>query len=157
MSTCWVSLLPVRHCFYLQCCATTKSVYLWFTYYLYSYPSLMFLYVLQINKSKAVVWGHTKIPGGECHRHGIRDMEKTMGSHLAMVIVNFSGNAGECADKLDVSSVHAQWFSHWKSRADDHDVILWCHKDLSCYWGGNYIRKWARALGLLSGFLELNG
>ena len=24
----------------------------------------------------------------------------------------------------DVSDVHAQWFSCWKIRADDHDVIM---------------------------------
>ena len=47
-----------------------------------------------------------------------------MGSCVAILIVNFGGNAGKCEDKLDISSVHVQWFSHWKSRADDHDVIL---------------------------------
>ena len=71
----------------------------------------MFLYVLQINKSKALVQGCTKIPGGECHRHGIGDMEKMMGSCVVMVIVNFGSDAGKCTDELDISSVHAQWFS----------------------------------------------
>ena len=33
------------------------------------------------------------------------------------------------------SDVHVQWFPHWKIRADDHDVISCCHKDLSCYRG----------------------
>ena len=33
------------------------------------------------------------------------------------------------------SDAHAQWFSHQKIRADDHDIIMWCHEDLSCYWG----------------------
>ena len=60
--------------------------------------------------------------------------------------INFGSDAGKCVDELDVSSVHAQWFSHWKSRADDCDIILWCHKDLSCYWGGNYIRKVSTSL-----------
>ena len=31
--------------------------------------------------------------------------------------------------------VHAQWFSCWKNRADDHDVIEWHHNDLSCSQG----------------------
>ena len=31
------------------------------------------------------------------------------------------------------SDVHAQWFSHWKIRADNHDVISWHHEDFSCY------------------------
>ena len=34
-----------------------------------------------------------------------------------------------------ISSAHAQWFSHIKSRADDCDVIKLHHSDLSCYWG----------------------
>ena len=39
------------------------------------------------------------------------------------------------------SNVHVQWFSCWKIRADDHDSMKWCHKDLSCYSGGNYKRR----------------
>ena len=80
------------------------------------------------------------------HRHGIRDKEKMMGLCVVIVIVNFSGNANECADELDISSVHVQWFSCWKSRADDCDVILWCHNDLSCYGGGNCIREASKSL-----------
>ena len=106
----------------------------------------MFLYILQINKFKAPVWGHTKIPGGECHRHGIGDMEKMLGLCVAMVIVNFGSDASKCIDKLDVSSAHVQWFSHWKSRADDCDVIWWHHEDLPYYWGGSYIRKASMSL-----------
>ena len=30
------------------------------------------------------------------------------------------------------SNAHAQWFCHWKIGADDHDIIMWCHKDLLC-------------------------
>ena len=100
-----------------------------------------------MNKFKALVWGCTKIPGGECHRHGIGDEEKTMGLCVAIVIVNFDRDAGKCADELDVSSACAQWFSHWKSRAANHDIIFWCHNDLSCYWGGNYIREASTSLG----------
>ena len=33
------------------------------------------------------------------------------------------------------SIVHAQWFFHWKIRADDHDIISQHHEDLSCYRG----------------------
>ena len=33
----------------------------------------------------------------------------------------------------DVSDAHAQWFSHWKIKADDHDIMKGCHKDLLCY------------------------
>ena len=31
------------------------------------------------------------------------------------------------------SDVHVQWFSHQKIRADDHDIIMRHHEDLSCY------------------------
>ena len=33
----------------------------------------------------------------------------------------------------NVSDVHVQWFSPWKIKADDPDVMKWCHKDLLCY------------------------
>ena len=45
---------------------------------------------------------------------------------LAWMPVGVETNTGSC-------NVHAQWFSHWKIRADDHDIITLCHKDLSCY------------------------
>ena len=51
-------------------------------------------------------------------------MEKMMGLCVAVMIVNFGSDAGKCADKLDISSAHAQWFSHQKSRADNCNVIL---------------------------------
>ena len=33
----------------------------------------------------------------------------------------------------EVSDAHVQWFSHWKIKADDCDVMKWYHKDLPCY------------------------
>ena len=47
-----------------------------------------------------------------CHRHGIGDMEKMMGSCVAIVIINFGSDASEYVDKLGIYSVHVQWFSH---------------------------------------------
>ena len=47
-----------------------------------------------------------------CHRHGIGDIEKMMGSCVVMVIVNISSDAGKFTDELDVSSVHVLWFSY---------------------------------------------
>ena len=32
-----------------------------------------------------------------------------------------------------ISDVHAQWFSYWKIRADNCDVMKSHHKHLSCY------------------------
>ena len=34
-----------------------------------------------------------------------------MGLCVVIVVENFSGDASKGADKLDVSSAHAQWFS----------------------------------------------
>ena len=34
-----------------------------------------------------------------------------IGLCVAMVIVNFGSDASKCADELDVSFVHMQWFS----------------------------------------------
>ena len=36
---------------------------------------------------------------------------------LAWTLVGVQTNTGS-------SDVHAQWFSHWKIRADDHDIIM---------------------------------
>ena len=30
------------------------------------------------------------------------------------------------------TNVHAQWISHQKNGADDHDITMWHHKSLSC-------------------------
>ena len=34
-----------------------------------------------------------------------------MSSCVAIVIVNFGSDAGECTDELGISSTHVQWFS----------------------------------------------
>ena len=47
---------------------------------------------------------------------------------LAWMLTGVQMNTGD-------SNVHVQWFSHWKIRADDHDIIKWCHEDLSWYRG----------------------
>ena len=31
------------------------------------------------------------------------------------------------------SNVHAWWFSCWKIGVDNCDIMIWCHKDLSCW------------------------
>ena len=36
---------------------------------------------------------------------------------LARMLVDVQTNPGG-------SNAHAQWFSHWKIRADDHDIIM---------------------------------
>ena len=49
-------------------------------------------------------------------------------------------------------TVHVQRFSHLKGRADDHDIIRWCHCLYAYVEVGGYIRECTWALGLLSGF-----
>ena len=49
---------------------------------------------------------------GECHRHRIGYKEKMMGLCVAIVFLNFGGDASACADELDITSAHVQWFSH---------------------------------------------
>ena len=46
------------------------------------------------------------------------------------------------------SNVHAQWFSHWKIRADDHDVMrISCARD-----GGTIKGEHDQTSGLSSGY-----
>ena len=47
------------------------------------------------------------------------------------------------------SAAHAQWFSHQKIRADNHDVIIWFHKDLMQQWEGTIKGDNDQASGLL--------
>ena len=101
--------------------------------------------------------GGTEIPGGECHRHGIRDKEKTiwfgcsdsnwgfwqqcqwmhrqiMAFHLHM----HSGFPTERLEQMIMTSLN--------------DVTVISHT----IWGGKYIRKSELKPGVLSGFLALN-
>ena len=59
-----------------------------------------------------------------CHRHKnqVRIEMKRFGAFvvfgvLAWMLVDMQMNYGS-------SSVHAHWFSHWKIRADDHDIRI---------------------------------
>ena len=84
--------------------------------------------------------------------------KRQYGLGAAIVTGDFSSNAGRCADELwHFLCTHAQWFSHQKNRADDCDIIKWCHSDLSCYLGKEvYKEKQAQWRRLSSGFLVLN-
>ena len=70
-----------------------------------------------------MVQGHTKILGGECHRHenGFRKemtrfQTSIINGYLAWMPVGVQTNHGS-------SSVHVQWFSHQNGGADICDVI----------------------------------
>ena len=46
-----------------------------------------------------------------------------------------------------IFSAYVQWFSHGESRAEDSDVIRWCHSDCSCYLGKGSIRRASLSFG----------
>ena len=65
----------------------------------------------------------TKIPGGECHRYGIwgrKDMKRFRAFIASGVPVRM---LADVQTNISSSGMHVQWFSHWKIRADDHDVM----------------------------------
>ena len=45
------------------------------------------------------------------------------------------------------SNVHAQWFSHWKIRADNHDIMNDITRISHAIGGGNYKRRALPNLG----------
>ena len=47
---------------------------------------------------------------------------------------------------------HMQWFSPWKIRADDCDIIPWHHEYLSCYREGTIKEEHYWTSGLSSGY-----
>ena len=60
----------------------------------------------------------------KCHRHGegIRKETKRFGAFVvfrtpAWMLTDMQMNHGS-------SNAHAQWFSCWKIRADDHDILI---------------------------------
>ena len=70
-----------------------------------------------------MVQGHTKIPGGECHRHEnwfgkemMRFQTFVINGYLAWMLAGAQTKHGS-------SSVHAQWFSHQNGGTDNCDII----------------------------------
>ena len=58
-----------------------------------------------------------------CHRHK-NQVKKEMKRFRAFIV--FGVSAWMLADvqmNHGSSNMHAQWFSHWKIRADDHDIM----------------------------------
>ena len=76
-----------------------------------------------VNKSVHSSWGHTEIPGGECHRHENRFWKRDD------EIPNFRNKrlfgmwmpAGVQMNHGS-SSAHVQWFSHQNGGADICDI-----------------------------------
>ena len=113
------------------------------SYDISSFINKLFWHVT-FNKLRTPVWGHTEIPGGECHRLKIWDMElmrwfvhscrKQSVGMLVGVQVNWHG-----------SPVHVQCFSHQKREADDCDItnVILMHR----VW--EYIRRACMSLGAI--------
>ena len=103
------------------------------------------------NKFHTLVWGCTKIPGGECRRLENRDME-LMRWFLHSQYICQKWLAGMLTD-VQVGwhdfTVHPQGFSHWKRRADDHDIIRWYHCHYAHVEGWEYKRRAHMSIGAL--------
>ena len=56
------------------------------------------------------------------HRKGI--MEETKRFRALVVFGVLARMPADVQTNTDGFDAHAQWFSHWKIRADDHDVIM---------------------------------
>ena len=97
-----------------------------------SFICIMVYRILLIKES--MVRGHTKIPGGECHRHenGYRNETMTFCIYGSIQYKWLIGmDAGRYADNcLACLCAHAQWFSHQNDGADYCDIIEGCHENL---------------------------
>ena len=62
--------------------------------------------------------------GGECHMHGkgIRKETKRFGAFVVFGVLSWM--PADMQMNHGSSNVHVQWFSHWKIRADDHDILI---------------------------------
>ena len=71
---------------------------------------------------------HTYVTGMEM---GLRKRQR--GSDAFIVFGVLAWMPVDAQINGEISDVHAQWFSHWKIRTDNCDIISLPHKDLSCY------------------------
>ena len=64
------------------------------------------------------------MPGGECHSHGIwvRKEMKRFGAFVVSGVL--ARMPADVQMNISGSGIHVRWFSHWKIRADDHDITL---------------------------------
>ena len=59
-----------------------------------------------------------------CHRHR-KGITKEMNRFRALVVFGvLTSMLVDAQMNPGGSDVHAQWFSRWKIRADDHDIII---------------------------------
>ena len=58
-----------------------------------------------------------------CHRHGnwVRKEMKRFGAFIVFGVLMWM--LADVQMNVSSSGTHVQWFSHWKIRADNHDVV----------------------------------
>ena len=86
-----------------------------------------------VNKSRLQYEGTLKYLGESVTGIKFRFRKKQQGSGVAVVTGDSSGDASRCADELWHFFCICTVVFLQKSRADDCDVIRWCHSDCSCY------------------------
>ena len=111
---------------------TLTWMHIWMQAFIYAYPYINTCTQTGINAQScmsAYTYSYTS------HRHG-KGVTKEMKRFGALIV--FGVLARTLADAQmnpGSSDVHVQWFSCQKIRADDHDITMWYHEDLSCYKG----------------------
>ena len=60
---------------------------------------------------------------GECHRHGNLVRKEMKGFRTFIVLGVLARMLADVQMNVVGSGMHVQWFSCWKIRADDHDII----------------------------------
>ena len=138
----WVVCLVCRYFkFVVKCMAFKMSVYSTsFIFFNILHPPSLFTWytclcfvVDIVHKSRLQYKGALKYLEESVTGMKIRLRKRQQGSVVAIGTGDSGGNAGRCTDEL--------WHFLWactvvfpqKSKADDCDIIRWCHSDHSCY------------------------
>ena len=116
--------------FIIICCAFTCLVLI--ISWLVVFITLVYACVVKMLINYTPVWGCTKIPGGECHRHRNRVKKKTMRFEAFVVIGDSDVDACRYADEPWQFQCTCTMVFQLEIGADDHDIMIWCHKGLSC-------------------------
>ena len=110
------SLCTLRQYIRQRCDYSIQSIYLFIiTIYFYYYNTRH----RYINTHLSVC-----LPIYKCHSHrkGIRKEMKRFGAFVVFRVLVWM--PADAQMNPFGSNVHAQWFSCWKIRADDHDIII---------------------------------
>ena len=108
--------------------------------------------ICYFNKLQTLVWGHTKIPGGECHRLGNRHTKLTSWNMCSSLNCLAGMLADVWASQCD-PTVYAQGFATQRGKQMIVTSFWWCQSCLVYVEGREYIREVHMSSRLLSGFL----